>query len=197
MNLYRLIHIQFISYHYNLILKSTKGQKMRKILTSLLITTLTTFALTLNEIPKEVILDGKNGGLLNEKSWNSTTVKDKLHLLLYVNPNKKEDNEAFINALHQKNYDLKKYGLIAIINLKAIWLPNFAIEKMLEKKQQEFPSTIYVKDKTKYLEKEWNLENNSNLLIFDKEGKLIYQKSGTIMLEDMSTIFKLIEKNLD
>jgi hypothetical protein len=124
-------------------------------------------------------------------------LKDKVYLLFYVDPDKKEDNEDFIEVLHAKNYDKEKYASVAIINLKATWLPNFAIEKKLESKQKEFPNTIYVKDKTKYLVKEWGLEDDaSNVLIFDKKGTLIYQHSGAIGSDEMQKIFTLIDENL-
>ena len=170
---------------------------MKKLLTTLLIATVSTFALNLGEIPKEVTLSGEDGGRVDGTEWNSNMLRDKLYVLFYVDPDKKDDNEAFIDALHEKNYDKEKYGSVAIINLKATWLPNFAIEKKLKAKQKEFPNTIYAKDKTKYLVKEWNLADDaSNVLIFDKEGKLIYQHNGLMEKDEMQSVFELIEKNL-
>ena len=166
---------------------------MKKLLTTLLIATVSTFALNLGEIPKEVTLSGEDG-----TAWHSKMLKDKVYVLFYVDPDKKGDNEVFIDALHKKNYDKEKYGSVAIINLKATWLPNFAIEKKLKSKQKEFPNTIYAKDKTKYLVKEWNLADDaSNILIFDKEGKLIYQHEGAVTDEEMQKAFMLIEENLN
>ena len=171
---------------------------MKKLLTTLLIATVSTFALNLGEIPKEVTLSGEDGGRVDGTAWHSKMLKDKLYVLFYVDPDKKGDNEAFIDALHKKNYDKEKYGSVAIINLKATWLPNFAIEKKLKSKQKEFPNTIYAKDKTKYLVKEWNLADDaSNILIFDKEGKLIYQHEGAVTDEEMQKAFMLIEENLN
>jgi len=171
---------------------------MKKVLTTLLITTVSTFALTLGEVPKEVILSGDNGARVDGTAWHSNMLKDKVYVLFYVDPDKKDDNEAFIDALHEKNYDKEKYGSVAIINLKATWLPNFAIEKKLKAKQKEFPNTIYAKDKTKYLVKEWGLADDaSNILIFDKEGKLIYQHEGAVDKAEMQKAFSLIEENLN
>ncbi len=170
---------------------------MKKSLTMLLITTLSTFALTLGEVPKAITLSGDNGGKVDGTAWHSKMLKEKLYVLFYVDPDKKDDNEAFIEALAQKNYDKKQYGSVAIINLKATWLPNFAIEKKLESKQKEFPNTIYAKDKTKYLVQEWELADNaSNVLIFDKKGTLIYQHVGALKKDEIQKAFALIEKNL-
>jgi len=174
-----------------------KGKKMKKTLTTLLISTVATFALTVGEVPKAVTLEGDNGGLVDGTVWSSSTLKDKVYVLFYVDPDKKDDNEAFIDALHAKNYDREKYGSVAIINLKATWLPNFAIEKKLKAKQEQFPDTTYAKDKTKYLVKEWELaDDSSNVLVFDKEGKLLYQYSDPIKGEEMGKVFKIIEDNL-
>ena len=170
---------------------------MKKLLTTLLIATVSTFALNLGEIPKEVTLSGEDGARVDGTEWNSNMLRDKLYVLFYVDPDKKDDNEAFIDALHEKNYDKEKYGSVAIINLKATWLPNFAIEQKLKSKQEEFPHTIYAKDKTKFLVQEWGLvDDASNVLIFDKEGKLIYQHNGLMEKDEMQSVFELIEKNL-
>jgi predicted transcriptional regulator len=175
-----------------------KEKIMKKILTTLLLTTLTTFAINVGEVPKDVTLEGDNGGLVDGSAWSSSTLKDKVHVLFYVDPDKKGDNEAFIDALHAKNYDREKYGSVAIINLKATWLPNFAIEKKLKAKQEQFPQTIYAKDKTKYLVTEWELADDaSNILVFGKDGRLLYSHTGAIEGEEMEKVFSVIDVNLD
>ena len=147
--------------------------KMKTTLTSLVLATVSTFALNIGEIPKEVTLSGDNGGRVDGTEWHSTMLKGKLHVLFYVDPDKKKDNDAFIEELHAKNYDKEQYASVAIINLKATWLPNFAIEKKLKSKQEEFPSTIYCKDKTKYLVQEWEVADDaSNVLILTKRESL-------------------------
>jgi len=170
---------------------------MKKVFTVLFLMTISVWALNIGEIPKEITLSGENGGLINDKAWSSKNIKDKVYILFYVDPDKKDDNEKFIDALHQKNYNSKVYGSIAIINLKATWLPNFAIEKMLKSKQKEFPNTIYVKDKTKYLVKEWQLADDaSNTIVFNKESKVIYIHVGAIDEKEMQNIFNIIEENI-
>ena len=171
---------------------------MKKIVTSILISSIALFALNIGEVPKEITLSGKNGGLVDGSPWNSSMLRDKIYVLFYVDPDKKSDNDKFIDALHQKHYNLEKYGSVAIINLKATWLPNFAIEKKLKTKQKEFPNTIYAKDKTKYLVKQWQLADDSaNVLIFDKQGKLLYQHIGKMSRDEMQKAFALIESHLN
>ena len=170
---------------------------MKKTLIALLLSSVATLALTLGEIPNEITLANKNGGLVDGKAWNSKMLKGKVHLLLYVDPDKQSENEDFIDRLHEKKYDKSNYGSIAIINLKATWLPNFAIEKKLETQQKIFPDTLYVKDKTKHLVQEWGLaDNSSNIVIFNKKGEVIYIYSGFIDKKEASTIFTLIENRL-
>ena len=170
---------------------------MKKFFTTLIVTTIAALALNIGETPPPITLSGENGGAVDGSDWNASMLQGKVHVLFYVDPDKKADNDAFIDALHAKNYDRSKYASVAIINLKATWLPNFAIEKKLKAKQAEFPNTLYVKDKTKYLVTAWNLADDSaNVLIFDPTGKLIYSHVGTMRPEEMQKAFDLIEKNL-
>jgi hypothetical protein len=171
---------------------------MKKIVTTLLLSTLATFALNIGEIPKEVTISGDNGGKVDGSAWSSSMLKDKVFVLFYVDPDKKEDSEKFVDALHAKNYDTEKYGSVAIINLKATWLPNFAIGKMLKKKQDSFPNTTYVKDKTKFLVDNWSLaDDSSNVIVLDTTGKVLYLHEGMIDESEMQTIFKLLEKEIN
>jgi hypothetical protein len=167
---------------------------MKKTIITILISTVVAFALNVGETPKEVTLSGENGSCVDGSAWNSTMLKGKTSLLLYVDPDKKDDTEIFVERLNGKNYPTDKFSSIAIINLKATWLPNFAIGKKLKEKQENFPNTLYVKDKTKHLLKAWNLADDSaNVLIFDKEGKVIYTHVGAITEAEMKKIFSIIE----
>jgi len=165
-----------------------------KVFNTMLFTTVAIWALNIGEVPKEVTLSGNNGGLVNGKAWSSSSIKGKIYLLSYVDPDKKEENKLFMEALHKKNYNINKFGSIAIINLKATWLPNFAIEKMLKLKQKEYPNKIYIKDKTKYLVKEWDLkDDSSNVILFDKSGKVIYMHQGFMDKSEIDKVFKMID----
>ena len=170
---------------------------MKKIILLAFILNIYAFAINLNEIPKEVTIEKEDGGLLNEEAWHSTMLKDKVYVLFYVDPDEKDTNNAFSEALKKRAYNVEKFGTVAIVNLKATWLPNFAIESALEEKQKTYPTTIYVKDKTKYLVKEWNLaDDNSDILIFNKKGELIYQFAGKLPQTEIEKAMKLIEENL-
>jgi YtfJ family uncharacterized protein len=154
-------------------------------------------AIELGKVPSNVVIDGENGGNVNGKAWNSSMLKDKIYTVFYVDPDEKDLNNPLANALKARKFDRKKVNSVAIINLAATWLPNIVIEAKLKNKQKKFPNTVYVKDKKKILVKEWNLaDDNSDILIFDKKGKLIYKKFGKVSDSEIKSIISLIEKHL-
>jgi len=164
-----------------------------------LLATLNLSALTVGEIPKTAIIKGDNGGYVSDGSaWSSTMLKDKVYVVFYVDPDEKDTNTHFSDALKAKEYRKKgAYGSVAIVNLAATWKPNFIIEKLLKSKQEEFPQTIYVKDKHSVLVNEWDLADNaSDILIFDKDGTLLFYKAGAMDEEDMQNAFEIIEAHI-
>lgn len=164
----------------------------------LAIFTINVWAVTINDTPKNVVIDAENGGLASDgTAWNSSIIKDKVYVMFYIDPDEKDTNEHFSKKLNEKNYDKTNYGEIAIVNLAATWKPNVVIESLLKSKQEEFPDTIYVKDKKSVLVKEWGLEDDaSNILIFSKDSKLLFYKSGKISQDEMQKAFSIIEENL-
>ncbi|MEN8302507.1 MAG: YtfJ family protein [Campylobacterota bacterium] len=155
-------------------------------------------AVTLGEVPRSIVIDGDNGGMvLDGSAWDSSTVVDKVYVMFYVDPDEKDTNNEFSATLKEKKYNRSDYGSLAIINLAATWKPNFVIESILESKQEEFPDTIYVKDKNSVLVNEWKIEDDaSNILIFSKRGELLFYKSGKMSEEDISNAITIIESSL-
>jgi len=170
---------------------------MKKILLSLFLSNLSLFSLNIGEIPKEIVVENENGGQIDGTAWSSSMIKDKVYVLFYVDPDEKDTNNLFSEALKAKNYSLETYGTIAIVNLSATWLPNFAIESALKKKQESYPNTTYVKDKTKFLVKEWELQDDSsNVLVFNKKGELIYNYAGKLDDGEIQKVLNLIDGNI-
>jgi len=156
-----------------------------------------TMAIELGKVPSNVVIDGENGGNVNGKAWNSSMLKGKIYTVFYVDPDEKDLNNPLANALKARKFDRKKVNSVAIINLAATWLPNIVIEAKLKNKQKKFPNTVYVKDKKKILVKEWNLaDDNSDILIFNQKGELIYKKFGEVSASEIKKLIALIEKNL-
>jgi len=170
---------------------------MIKIVCGFVILCSSVWAIELGQVPVSVTLSGNDGAKITGTPWHSSMLKGKVYTLFYVDPDKKELNQELAHALKSRHFDRTKADSVAVINLAATWIPNAILETMLEKKQKEFPDTLYVKDKKKVLVKKWQLsDDNSNILIFDKKGKLIYKKFGKVSAKEILKVIKLIEKNL-
>ena len=169
-----------------------------KIVLLSLLTVANLFGITVGEKPKTITIEGENGGVVSDGSaWNSSSIQGKVYVLFYVDPDEKDTNSHFSQKLKAKKYDRSNYGSIAIVNLAATWKPNFIIESLLKEKQEKFPDTLYVKDKNSVLVKEWDLaDDNSDILIFSKEGNLLFYKAGAMSDEDIQKALRLIEANL-
>ena len=155
-------------------------------------------ALTVGEVPKESSISGENGGMvLDGSEWNSSSIRGKVFVMFYVDPDEKDVNEHYSQALKaEKEAKNLTFQSIAIVNLAATWKPNFVIESILKDKQEEFPTTIYVKDKASVLVKEWEIADDaSNIIIFSKEGKVLFYKSGAMSPEDIQNSFNIIKDN--
>jgi YtfJ family uncharacterized protein len=154
-------------------------------------------ALTPGTPPPEVTLSGDGGGTVDGKSWSSSSLRGKVHILFYVDPDEKDANNALSEALKAKHFDRSRYGSVAVINMAASWLPNFVIASSLRSKQERYPDTLYVKDKKRLLVKAWGIaDDSSDILLFDREGNLLYLHNGRVDEEEIGTIITLIEEHL-
>ena len=152
----------------------------------------------MGQVPKDVELKGDFGGRLDGSPWSSKELKGKVHAIFYVDPDEKDLNNDTSEALRKEKFPSDKYQSYAIINMDATWLPNFAISSALKEKQERYPTAIYVRDYDKILVKEWGIaDDNSDVLAFDKEGRLIFKKYGKLNAEDIQKLIKVIRANLD
>ena len=154
-------------------------------------------AFELGEIPPKVELKEKLGGRLDGKTWSSEELQGKVQLLFYVDPDEKDTNNPASEALDKEKFPSDKFQSWAIINMAAAWMPNFAISSALEEKQKRYPKTIYVRDYKKTLVQAWKIaDDSSNVLAFDKKGKLIFRKDGKLNAEEIQKLIKSIRDNL-
>ena len=168
-----------------------------KLLALLCSTVILSFALELGKLPKPINLKGEMGGILSGKPFSSDILKGKVHVLFYVDPDEKDLNEHVSTALKEKAFNRENYASVAIINMAATWLPNFAIASSLEAKQEKYPDTLYVKDLDSVLVKQWDLkDNSSNIVLFDKDGKVLFIKKGKLSNEETLELLSLIEDNI-
>ena len=154
-------------------------------------------AIEIGEIPPKVELKEKLGGRLDERPWSSEELQGKVHVLFYVDPDEKDTNNEASEALHKENFPSDQFQSVAVINMAASWLPNFAISSSLKEKQKRYPRTIYVRDYKKVLVTAWKIaDNSSNVYAFDKQGKLIFKKEGKLTAEEVQTLIKAIRDHL-
>ena len=96
-----------------------------------------------------------------------------------------------------KNFPSGKYGSVAVINMAATWMPNVAINIRLKSKQEEYKSTVYVKDLEKTLVQKWGLsDDNSDVMLFGKDGKVLYSVDGKFTDSQVKEIVKAAWDNL-
>jgi len=154
-------------------------------------------ALEIGEVPPKVELKEKTGGRLDGKPWSSEEFQGKVFVLFYVSPDEKDTNNPASEALDKEKFPTDKFQSYAIINMAATWLPNFAINSALKEKQERYPKTIYVRDMKKGLVGAWKIaDHSSNVLAFDKKGKLIFRKDGKLNAEEIQKLIKAITDNL-
>ena len=154
-------------------------------------------AIEMGETPPTVELREKLGGRLDGKSWSSEELRGKVHVLFYVDPDEKDTNNDASEALDKEKLPSDKYQSVGIINMAATWLPNFAISSSLKDKQKRYPRTIYVRDDKKVLVNAWKIaDDSSNVLAFDKQGRLIFRKDGKLTTDEIQRLIKAIRDHL-
>ncbi len=144
-----------------------------------------------------VTLEGEVGGRLDGTAWSSNEIKEKFFVLFYVDPDEKDLNEPTADLLKKEQFPLEQYGSIGVINMAATWLPNFAIEASLKQKLKKFSDTLYLRDLKKVLVKKWGLkDDSSNILLFDKSGKLLFKIMGKATNEESLRLISIIKEQL-
>jgi hypothetical protein len=170
---------------------------MAAMLLSVLVSLPPALAVELNQLPPKVELQGKSGGRLDGTPWSSDELKGKIHVLFYVDPDEKDTNNEASEALDKEKFPAEKFQSVAVINMAATWMPNFAISMSVEDKQKKYPRTIYVRDYGKALVGAWKIaDDSSDILVFDRQGRLVFRKDGQLSTDDIRTMIKAIKDNL-
>ena len=173
--------------------------KILAILTIFIISSTFVFGeLPIGEVPPTIVLKDDLGGRLDGTQWNSEElVSGKVIVLFYVDPDESDLNNHVSDALKAEKYPLENYGSVAVINMAATWLPNFAINIKLKSKQEKYKSTVYVKDLEKTLVKKWGLnDDDSDVMLFGKDGKVLYSVDGKFTDTQVKEIVKTVWDNL-
>ena len=151
----------------------------------------------LGQVPPKVELKDDLGGRLDGKPWSSDELKGKVHVLFYVDPDEKDTNEDASEALKKEKFPAEKYQSVAITNLAATFMPNFLISSSLKEKQEKYPTTLFLRDYKKVLVQLWKLaDDSSDVLAFDKSGKVMFRKDGKLTQEEIQKLIQAIKDNL-
>lgn len=154
--------------------------------------------LQIGQIPETIVLEEKQGGRVDGTPWRSDEILGKVSAFFYVDPDVADLNDAASEAMKAEGFPLDQYQSFAVINMAATWMPNFAINRSLKKKQEQYPNTIYVRDNEKRLVQAWGLSDDNNcLLVFDKRGRLVFRKDGQLDETEIQTMIGIIKENLD
>jgi len=168
-----------------------------KTLFLLLLSALSLAALELGMPLPEITLSGDEGGRLDGTAWSSSELEGKVQLLFYVDPDEKDLNNDFSDAIKAEAFDRSRFASVAIINMAATWKPNFAINAALKKKQQKFKKTLYLRDMDKKLVSEWGLaDNDSYVILFDKNGLVLFYHAGKIDAAMTQKVIQLIKEQM-
>lgn len=154
--------------------------------------------LEMGQVPKQVDLKGDLGGRLDGSPWSSKDLVGKVSVIFYVDPDEKDLNNEASDALQREKFPRDQFQSYGIINMEATWLPNILISSALEEKQKRYPTTIYVRDYDKVLVKAWDVaDDNSDVLAFDKEGKVLFTKFGELTESDIQKLIEVIRGHLN
>ncbi len=150
----------------------------------------------MGQVPPKVELKEPLGGRLDGKPWSSDELKGKVHVLFYVDPDEKDTNNDASEALDKEKFPAEKFQSVAVINMAATFMPNFLISSSLKEKQEKYPRTLYLRDYKKVLVQEWKLtDDSSDIVAFDKSGKVIFRKDGKLTPEEIQKLLKVIKDN--
>ena len=143
-------------------------------------------------------LSGDDGGRVDDTAWSSSELVGKVWVVVHADPDESELNNAATEALKAEDYPEDVYGSVAMINMAATWKPNFAINLILKGKQEDYPSTIYVRDNDNMVGDKWGLADDSNnIVVLDPTGKVILSVDGQLSENDIKKMIALINAEIE
>lgn len=151
----------------------------------------------IGEIPPPFVLSGASGGISGGGAFDTSTIKGQVFVMFYVDPDERELNENTEKTLKNAVQIKDRYKSIGAINMKATVIPDFILSSLLASKKEEYPDTIYLEDFDSTFVKKWGLKDDAvQVLVFDKLGKVIFNKDGALSKTDLETLVKTISNAL-
>jgi uncharacterized protein len=153
--------------------------------------------LPLQKKPPHIELRDRCGGRLDGRPWSSSEINGKVFSVYYIDPDEADLNEPLFAALKAERFPNDKVRSIAIINMKATWMPGGVLSMMLERKQKRYHHTLYVKDNCKTLASLWQLaDHSSDILLFDTRGEVIFSNDGKLSDTQIRKVVDLVWKTI-
>ena len=180
-------------------IESLRASYMKRIL--LLILVLSSPALLadlkIGQTPPLLLLEGKAGGRVDGSAWSSAELTGKVHVLMYVDPDKVKVNSHVEEALASEQFDPQNFATIGAINMAASWKPDFAIDMILKDKQEKYPNTVYVRDKNRAFVSQWGLvDQGYHVLGVSGDGKIIFSAATKLTADQIKELIELIRKHI-
>ncbi len=146
-------------------------------------------------VPPVVLVNG-TGGMVGGDRWSSVSLTGKVHILMYVDPDKVKVNTHVEDALAKENFDRNKVASVAVINMAATWKPNFAIDMLLKKKQEKYPDTLYVRDLQRVLVDAWGLvDDGYHVLVIGRGGEALFSEANALSEGQVAKLISTINQH--
>lgn len=150
----------------------------------------------IGDVVPAVVLEKKSGGLVGDGPWSSVSLNGKVHILMYVDPDKAKVNAHVEEALAAEGFDRDKVASVAVINMAATWKPNFAIDTLLEKKQEKYPNTLYVRDLQRVLVDAWGLvDDGYHVLVVGRSGEVLFSGANALSEVQVAQLISTINQH--
>jgi hypothetical protein len=150
----------------------------------------------IGDVVPPVVLEKKSGGLVGDGPWSSASLNGKVHILMYVDPDKVKVNAHVEDALAAEGFDRDKVASVAVINMAATWKPNFAIDMLLEKKQEKYPNTLYVRDLQRVLVDAWGLvDDGYHVLVVGRSGEVLFSGANALSEVQVAQLISTINQH--
>ena len=149
------------------------------------------------DILPPVNLSGNNGGLCGGKEWKSSSLQNKVNLVLYVDPDKQEWMKPLVMKLDSINYSPDSLGVTFILNTDATIIPDFIIRNRVKEKAKTSSNISYVLDRDKLLVRKWDLkDDNINVLLLDASGRIIQKHHGQMTKKFINQFIIKIDQSI-
>jgi Predicted transcriptional regulator len=126
---------------------------------------------------------------------NLPFIGEKVLAVFYIDPDVQDVADPLTDALEARKFPKERFGAIGIVNCKDTWIPNNAIIAKSRQKQERFPQSVIMLDKSAQLTSAWQLGRSNNaaiVIIVGKDSKIKLIKTVKSREESKALIASLI-----